>query len=129
MKGERLTLTGQVLDTQGKPVAHAWLDFWQANAKGTYDNSGYTLRGHQYSDESGKYFLETIVPFGYGDRTPHIHAKVRANERSPILTTQLFLPGVASNQTDFLYRDDLEIDMRDEPQGKVATFNFVVEKS
>jgi protocatechuate 3,4-dioxygenase beta subunit len=129
MEGDRLTLTGYVMDVRGKPLAHAWLDFWQANASGQYDNTGYILRGHQYSDESGKYILETIVPAGYFNRTPHIHVKVRANESSPILTIQLFLPGVASNQTDFLYRQDLEIDMRDTPQGKVGKFNFVVENN
>ncbi len=124
--GEKLTLTGNVLDIHGKPIAHAWLDFWQANGNGEYDNSGYTLRGYQYTDDSGKYTLETVIPAGYSSRTPHIHVKVRANESSPILTTQLFIPGLASNKTDFLYRDDLIIDLRDTPKGKIATFDFIL---
>lgn len=122
--GEKLTLTGYVMDIHGKPIAHAWLDFWQANGEGKYDNAGYTLRGHQYTDESGKYILETVIPGGYASRTPHIHAKVRANDNSPILTVQLFIPDVASNKTDFLYRDDLVMDMKNTPNGKAATFNF-----
>ena len=126
--GDKITLTGYVLDTRGKRIVHAWLDFWHANGYGAYDNSGYSLRGHQYSDESGKYILETVVPGGYSSRTPHIHVKVRANSNSPILTTQLFIPGLASNKTDFLYRDDLLIDMKDTSQGKVATFSFVIER-
>ncbi len=122
--GERLTLTGYVLDINNKPIANAWLDFWHADGNGEYDNTGYTLRGHQYSDESGKYILETVIPGGYSVRTPHIHVKVRAHNDSPILTVQLFFPGMASNKTDFLYRDDLLVDIRDTSKGKEATFNF-----
>ena len=124
--GARLTMIGYVRDIKGKPIEHAWVDFWQADGRGEYDNKGYTLRGHQYTDNSGKYFLETVVPGGYGSRTAHIHVKVRANTRSPILTTQLFIPGLASNKTDFLYRENLEIDMKDAPNGKIATFDFVL---
>ncbi len=126
--GDQLTLTGYVRDEKGKPVAHAWLDFWQANGQGEYDNSGYTLRGHQYTDKSGKYTLQTVVPGAYAVRTPLIHVKVRANDKSTILTTQLFIPGLATNKTDFLYRDDLQIDMKNTPGGKMATFNFVLEE-
>jgi len=122
--GEKLTLTGYVFDVGGKPVPHAWLDFWQANGKGEYDNSGYRLRGHQYADENGRYRLETVVPAGYANRTPHIHVKVRARENSPVLTVQIFLPGLSSNRSDFLYRDDLQLQMKDTAHGKEATFNF-----
>jgi protocatechuate 3,4-dioxygenase beta subunit len=52
MQGTLTTITGQVLDQNGQPVANALLDFWQANASGAYDNSGYTLRGHQYTELS-----------------------------------------------------------------------------
>ena len=124
--GDRLTLTGIVTDIRGKPLTHAWLDFWQANGHGEYDNSGYTLRGHQYTDELGKYILETVIPGAYTSRTPHIHVKVRATDAGPILTTQLFIPGLISNKTDFLYRDDLQMDMKDSPKGKAATFNFTL---
>ena len=126
--GVKLTLTGYVRDISGKPISHAWIDFWQADGRGEYDNTGYILRGHQYTDESGGYFLETVLPGGYATRTPHIHVKVRSTNRSPILTTQLFIPGLKTNKTDFLYRDDLQIDMKDTPAGKAATFNFVIKR-
>ena len=125
--GTRLTLSGHVFDTRGKPISHAWLDFWHANGRGVYDNSGFALRGHQFTDESGAYFLKTIMPGAYEIRTPHIHVKVRANQTSPILTTQLFIPGLASNKGDFLYREDLLIDMKDTSSGKKAIFNFTVQ--
>ena len=115
--GDQLTLTGLVLDLNGKPITHAWLDFWQANSQGEYDDSGYILRGHQYTDKSGKYILETVIPGAYAIRTSHIHVKVRAKESGPILTTQLFTPGLASNKKDFLYRDDLLMEMKDTVDG------------
>jgi len=124
--GTKLELTGYVRDTHGEPIPQSWIDFWQADGTGEYDNTGFSLRGHQFADKSGRYFLETVVPGGYATRTPHIHVKVRANDRSPILTTQLFIPGLESNKADFLYREDLQIDMKDTPKGKRATFNFVL---
>ncbi len=128
IEGEKLTLTGRVLDIHGEPIAHAWLDFWQADGRGIYDNAGYRLRGHQYADEMGKYRLETVIPGGYAGRTPHIHVKVAAKEGGPIFTAQLFIPGMASNKTDFLYKDELLLDMKDTPKGKVATFTFVLKE-
>ena len=78
MAGTPITITGQVLDPNGQPVANALLDFWQADANGNYDNTGYTLRGHQYTDANGSYTLTTIVPGLYTGRTEHIHVKVQA---------------------------------------------------
>ena len=125
--GSRLVLTGYVLGTDCKPIAHALLDFWQADGKGQYDNSGYTLRGHQFTDNTGRYHLETIVPGLYPGRTEHIHVKVQS-PNGPMLTTQLFFPGVASNQADSIFDPKLLVTMQDVPDGKAATFNFVVNK-
>ena len=124
--GTRLTLSGFVYDINLKPLIHAWLDFWQADGNGRYDNSGYVLRGHQYTNNSGKYALETVLPGSYPGRTPHIHVKVRANDSSPISTFQLFIPGSPTNDGDFLYQKALLIKMEDATQGKKATFDFVV---
>ena len=60
MGGTRLLITGSVVNTDCRPIAGAWLDFWQgADDAGRYDNDGYTLRGHQYTDEHGRFTLET----------------------------------------------------------------------
>lgn len=125
ISGTRLVLTGHVLTADCKPVAHALLDFWQANAKGEYDNTGYTLRGHQYTDAAGRYQLETVVPGLYPGRTEHIHVKVQA-PGGPVLTTQLFFPGVASNQRDGIFDQKLLMTVQDTGDVKAATFNFVV---
>ena len=87
--GTRLTLTGRVLTTSGKPVKNALIDVWQADARGAYDNSGYRFRGHQLTDAQGRYTLLSVVPGLYPGRTKHIHVKVQA-PRKPALTTQLF---------------------------------------
>ena len=126
MAGTLTTITGQVLDQIGQPVANALLDFWQANASGAYDNSGYTLRGHQYTDANGYYTLTTIQPGLYPGRTEHIHVKVQA-PNGPVLTTQLFFPGVAQNTRDSIYDPSLLMTVASNADGtQNATFNFVV---
>ena len=84
--GTRFALSGRVLTTAGKPVADALIDFWQCDASGVYDNSGYRFRGHQFTDAKGRYALGTVVPGVYPGRTKHIHVKVQAPRRS-VLTT------------------------------------------
>ncbi len=125
MAGTKLVVTGYVLTPDCKPIPHALLDFWQADAKGNYDNSGYTLRGHQFTDANGRYQLTTVVPGLYPGRTEHIHVKVQA-PNGPIVTTQLFFPGVAQNQSDSIFDQKLLLAMQNTSDGIAATYNFVV---
>ena len=103
--GTRVTLTGRVLNTAGRPIQRALVDFWQCDARGSYDNSGYRFRGHQLTDARGRYTLLSVVPGLYPGRTKHIHVKVQAPSR-PILTTQLFFPGVAGNRSDGIFTSE-----------------------
>lgn len=125
MPGTRLSLTGHVFSLACAPIAKAKLDFWQADASGTYDNTGYRLRGHQFTDADGRYALETIVPGEYPGRTVHIHVKVQAPGK-PALTTQLYFPNVAPNRQDSIFNPATVMDVRDTPSGKAATFDFVL---
>jgi protocatechuate 3,4-dioxygenase beta subunit len=125
MGGTKIIVTGYVLTADCQPIANAWLDFWQADDQGVYDNSGYRLRGHLFTDEIGRYTLETIVPGEYPGRTEHIHVKVQA-PNGPILTSQIYFPGVAANDRDSIFDPALLADVQDTADGKVATFNFVV---
>jgi protocatechuate 3,4-dioxygenase beta subunit len=125
MAGTRLTLSGYVFTADCKPVPHALLDFWQANAQGQYDNSGYTLRGHQFTDSAGHYQLETIIPGLYPGRTEHIHVKVQA-PGGPVLTTQLFFPGVTNNESDQIFDPRLVISLQDSGSGQLGSYNFIV---
>ena len=126
MVGTVLVVQGQVLTTDCQPVARAVLDFWQANAAGEYDNEGFTLRGHQFTDENGNFELETIVPGLYPGRTRHIHVKVQGPD-SDLLTTQLYFPNEAANDRDSIFHPDLLMNVDDDEAGqKMATFNFVI---
>jgi protocatechuate 3,4-dioxygenase beta subunit len=126
LPGMKLALSGYVLDINCKPVAGALLDFWQADSQGNYDNAGYTLRGHQYSRADGSYRLETVVPGLYPGRTEHIHFKVQA-KGGPLLTSQLFFPGVTQNQEDGIYDARLLINVVSTSQtNMLATYTFIV---
>jgi protocatechuate 3,4-dioxygenase beta subunit len=126
LTGTRLTVSGSVLTTACQPVAGALLDFWQCDDAGVYDNRGYRLRGHQFTDENGRYRLETILPAVYPGRTRHIHVKVQA-PNNPVLTTQQYFPGEAANRRDSIYRPELEMEVRDTGNGKEATFDYVLQ--
>jgi protocatechuate 3,4-dioxygenase beta subunit len=120
--GEPIVLEGFVLDTQCRPLAGAWLDFWHADSTGTYDNSGFRLRGHQVTDAEGRYRLETILPAVYPGRTRHIHVKLSAREGGRILTTQTYFPGDPGNTRDSLYRPELVA----RKSGALLAFDFVL---
>lgn len=125
MTGTRLVIAGYVLSADCRPVAGALLDFWQADAQGAYDNAGYRLRGHQFTDAQGRYMLETVVPGEYPGRTEHIHVKVQA-PGGPVLTSQLYFPGVAHNDTDGIFDASLVMQVQETAGGMAATFDFVV---
>jgi protocatechuate 3,4-dioxygenase beta subunit len=123
--GTRVFLTGRVFSSQCQPVPGALLDFWHADDAGEYDNVGYRLRGHQFTDDQGRYRLATIVPGLYPGRTRHYHLKVQA-PKGRILTTQLFFPGEPRNRVDGLFRRDLLMSVKDTRAGKDARFNVVL---
>jgi protocatechuate 3,4-dioxygenase beta subunit len=123
--GTRLHLTGKVLNRSCTRVGNAKLDFWQADASGAYDNSGYRFRGHEFSDAQGNFSLDTVVPGEYPGRTRHIHVKVQA-PGGPVLTTQLYFPGESRNQQDSIFDQSLLLSVADAANGKAATFTFVL---
>lgn len=124
--GTRLAVAGSVLSTACAPLSGALLEFWQCDDNGNYDNEGFTLRGHQFSDAQGRYTLTTIVPGLYPGRTRHIHVKVQP-EGGRMITSQLYFPGEPGNAGDGIFNDALLMDIRDAPGGQEATFDFVLE--
>jgi protocatechuate 3,4-dioxygenase beta subunit len=121
--GLPMKLTGTVVDTDCQPVPGTLLDFWQCDGNGIYDNEGYKLRGHQYSDANGSFGLTTVKPGLYPGRTRHVHVKVR-RPGGEVLTTQLYFPGEPANKTDTIYRPELEMTVAANGD---ASFTFVVE--
>ncbi len=124
-QGEPLTLAGFVVDRDCRPIAGAMVDVWHADAQGRYDNQGFKLRGHQFTDAMGRYVFETIMPAQYSRRTRHIHVKVRP-PGGRLLTTQLYFPGEAGNGRDFLFDERLLMRVEDASDGKIGRFDFVM---
>ena len=65
MEGQRLIVSGQILDRNCDPVPNAIIDLWQTDENGDYYFDDYTLRGKIYANENGKYILDTIFPGKY----------------------------------------------------------------
>ncbi|HKY86126.1 MAG TPA: hypothetical protein VJL90_05150 [Pseudorhodoplanes sp.] len=117
-----------VVSRDCRPIANALIDLWHADARGEYDNSGYGLRGHQFTDAQGRYVFETIVPAPYDRRTRHYHVKVQAPS-GRILTTQLYFPGEVRNDKDFLFDQRLLMRVENASDGKVGRFDFVLSEA
>jgi len=126
MSGQPIELVGLVLSRACKPLAGALLDFWQADAKGQYDNSGFHLRGHQFTDAEGRYRLRSVVPGVYPGRTRHIHVKVQP-PGGGLLTTQLYFPGESKNRSDGLFRKELLVRTAKNAGWLAGRFDFVVD--
>src|SRR6202140_688612 len=61
---------GRVLDLEGRPVAGAVLDVWQAQSNGLYDSQDANpdalhMRGKFRSDADGRYLIRTAQPVNY----------------------------------------------------------------
>lgn len=123
--GEILALSGFVLTPRCRPVAGALVDLWHANDSGAYDNAGFRFRGHQFTDDKGRYQFITRMPGLYTGRTRHFHVKVRAGG-SPILTTQLYFPGEPGNARDGIFDRALLIAISQDANGKLGRFDFVI---
>lgn len=126
MAGDPISLAGFVLDRSCRPVPNALLDLWHADSAGQYDNQGYRLRGHQFSDAGGRFVFETIVPGRYPGRTRHFHVKVQAPDRD-ILTTQLYFPGEPGNARDRIFDQALLLDLKQDAATKVGRYDFVLD--
>ena len=129
VEGERLIITGKVMNMRCQPLQDAILDVWQANSNGEYDNEGFTLRGKVKTNNDGTYLIDTIVPkeYGQGDITlpGHIHLKVGVPNQ-PTLTTQLYFEG--DPYLTGLEDKSLVMKITETNGTKKAKFDFVIEK-
>ncbi len=126
MVGTPMTLVGGVFTSGCKPVARALIDLWHCDATGVYDNVGYTLRGHTFTDEQGRFQFETVQPGLYTGRTRHFHVKVQA-PNGPILTTQLYFPDEPDNARDGIFNAILLMEIQPTDQGIIGGYTFVVQ--
>ena len=115
--GQAVWVQGNVTDIDGKPVAGAQVEIWQADHAGHYDHPGDGSRadpafqgfGRVTVWADGSYRFRTIRPVPYTGRAPHIHFKVKLGARE-LLTTQLYVEDDAGNARDGLWRRLREAD-------------------
>lgn len=128
MAGIPILIFGRVFDQDCSPLPEAKLDFWLADVNGEYDNAGYRLRGHVFSDQDGNYMLESIEPTEYTGRPEHIHVKIFSPDGRELLTTQMYMSG-SEGSADVTAAPDLlatYLDV-DEAGRRQVLFNFVVQ--
>jgi protocatechuate 3,4-dioxygenase beta subunit len=123
--GSPFALIGEVVTRDCKPVPRALVDLWHADASGAYDNRGARLRGHQFTDTSGRFRFDTIRPGEYPGRTRHFHVKVTMPGR-PVLTTQLYFPDDPGNARDRIYDPRLIMAVQDRGGATLGFFRFVL---
>ena len=58
----RVTLAGFALDPSCRPLPGALIELWHCDGAGVYDNAGFLLRGHQFTDSEGRWRFDTVVP-------------------------------------------------------------------
>ena len=108
--GERIIVTGRVLDEGGRPVRNTLVEVWQANAAGRYVHKAdqhdapldpnFPGAGRCLTDDEGRYRFMTIKPGAYpwGNhpnawRPQHIHFSLFGGSFGPRLVTQMYFPG------------------------------------
>jgi protocatechuate 3,4-dioxygenase beta subunit len=123
--GRPVELSGVVLTRACRPVAGALVDLWQADAAGAYDNKGFRLRGHIFTDAEGRYAFRTIMPGLYPGRTRHYHVKVQAPNR-PVLTTQFYFPDEKANLADEFFHSELVMQVAAADDALRARFDVVL---
>lgn len=118
VKGEPLSISGRVMDAEGKTFAGAVVDLWHADPQGSYDNDSekFLCRGRVKADDQGRYAFSTVFPGRYTDggagRPAHIHYRVTA-EGARELVTQIYFKGDPRNGEDGLVRESLIVEIED----------------
>jgi protocatechuate 3,4-dioxygenase beta subunit len=108
--GERIIVSGRVLDEDGRPVPNTVIEIWQANAAGRYVHKrdrhdapldpNFTGAGRCASDADGVYRFISVKPGAYpwpnhfnAWRPNHIHLSLFGPGFGTRLVTQMYFPG------------------------------------
>jgi protocatechuate 3,4-dioxygenase, beta subunit len=108
--GERIIVTGRLMDTDERPLRGQAIEIWQANAAGRYRHGldqhpapldpNFTGQGRCLTDDDGVYRLVTIRPGAYpwrnhtnAWRPAHIHFSLFGGGFASRLVTQMYFPG------------------------------------
>ncbi len=118
--GERIVVSGRVLDANARPVANTLVEIWQANAAGRYPHKrdvhnaptdpNFTGAGRTLTDAEGRYRFVTIRPGEYpwrnhynAWRPAHIHFSLFGPAFATRLVTQMYFPGDPLLEFDPMY--------------------------
>jgi len=116
VSGERVEVSGRILDGDGKPVPDGIIEIWQANAHGKYAHPedvqdkplepGFTGYGRVPADDDGRFRFTTIKPGRVPGpdnkpQAPHLAISVFTRGLLRRLVTRLYFPDDPSNADDF----------------------------
>ncbi|MEE4024884.1 protocatechuate 3,4-dioxygenase subunit beta [Gordonia sp. PKS22-38] len=135
--GERMVVTGRVLDGNGRPIRNQLVEVWQANAAGRYIHKrdqhpapidpNFTGVGRCLTDDDGWYRFTTVKPGPYpwknhhnAWRPAHIHFSVFGTAFTQRLVTQMYFPGDPLFAFDPIYQAIVDQQARDR---LVATYD------
>lgn len=155
MSGDPVRVSGQVLSTDGTPLANATLHVWVADPQGRYDNQddagdpvvlpagGLRLRGRIRTDARGRYSFRCLRPGNYplvgesvDTRPSHIHVRVDA-AGFDTLVTQLYFQDDGFNEHDIpregFFQPELVVHMQPALPAvnvvQLGCFNFVLNRA
>ncbi len=109
-QGERIVVSGRVLDEDGRPVRRTLVEIWQCNAAGRYRHAkdthdapldpNFSGAGRTHTDDDGRYEFVTIKPGAYpwanhhnAWRPAHVHFSLFGRSLATRLVTQMYFPG------------------------------------
>jgi catechol 1,2-dioxygenase len=144
--GDKMNLSGLILDESGAPIANAIVDIWHASNTGGYSHfdpslSEFMFRRRVRTGADGKYTVSSIVPSGYsvpeggstegildglgrhGSRPAHIHFFVQA-EGYRHLTTQINIDGDPLLHDDFAFATRDELIATPSKDGELTNLSF-----
>ena len=141
--GQRIIVTGRVIDTNNKPVPHTLVEIWQANAGGRYRHTGdnwpapldpnFDGVGRTMTDDQGRYTFTTIKPGAYpwknhdnAWRPSHIHFSLFGRAFTQRLVTQMYFP-----DDPLFFQDPIFNAVRDEKvrNRMISTYDHSVTQS
>jgi protocatechuate 3,4-dioxygenase beta subunit len=136
--GERIIVSGRVLDEGGRAVPHTLVEIWQANAAGRYRHdvdqhhapldANFSGCGRTLTDAEGRYRFVTIKPGAYpwrnhlnAWRPAHIHFSLFGPSFCTRLVTQMYFPGDPLLARDPMY---LSVPSEEARQRLIAGFDW-----
>jgi protocatechuate 3,4-dioxygenase beta subunit len=136
--GERIVVSGRVLDSGGRPVPDTLVEIWQANASGRYAHAvddhpapldpNFSGAGRCVTDSAGRYRFVTIKPGAYpwrnhhnAWRPAHIHFSLFGRAFTQRLITQMYFPADPLFALDPIFNSIPDEQAR---QRLVATFDI-----